>query len=346
MKPILEVYRTKIKSNLFKLRSFGSINRNDMQKIALLHGGFSGEAEISKKSAQEIHLALKKNGHEVYLVTIVDSNWTVEFSGESFSINKNDFTFDFRGEKVVFDKVFNIIHGSPGEDGKLSGYFELLGIDYNSAGVLSSALTFNKNWSNRFLSTYGILAPKSVVFFRGESNEELYNEVSYPCFVKPNNGGSSIGTHKVNNIASLKNAIADAFKHDTEVIVEEFIEGREFSCGIFRSGKGVEVMPLTEVIPKSEFFDFKDKYSDNGAEEITPAILSVEEIATCQGIVKKVFSILRLKKVARIDFILQNGQFYMIEVNTIPGMSPRSILPQQALHVGYSFEELVEILLD
>jgi D-alanine-D-alanine ligase len=343
---MLEVYRVKIKSNLFKLRSFGTINRTTMQKIALLYGGFSGEAEISKKSAEGIYKALQKDGQEVFLVKIVDSNWTVEVSSIEYSIDKNDFTFDFNDEKIVFDKVFNIIHGSPGEDGKLSGYFELLGIDYNSADLLSSALTFNKNWSNRFLSTFAILAPKSVVFFKGENNDALFDEISFPCFVKPNNGGSSIGTHKAKDLAALSSAIADAFMYDTEVIVEEFIEGREFSCGIFKSKKGVEVMPLTEVIPKSEFFNYEDKYSADGAEEITPADLPLDKIEACQEIVKKVFSILRLKKVARIDFILKKDQFYLIEVNTIPGMSPRSILPQQALHVGYSFEELVGILLE
>lgn len=317
-----------------------------MQKIALLYGGFSGEAEISKKSAEGIYKALEKNGHSVYLVKIIDASWTVECSSKEYPIDKNDFTFLLDDEKVSFDKVFNIIHGSPGEDGKLSGYFELLGIEYNSAGLLSSALTFNKNWGNKFLSTYGIVVPQSVVFFKGEDNEHLYKSVSFPCFVKPNNGGSSIGTHKAKDETSLKNAIADAFVHDTEVIVEEFIEGREFSCGIFRSKKGVEVMPLTEIIPKSEFFDYKDKYSADGAEEITPADLPADKIEACQAIVQKVFSILRLKKVARIDFILKGDKFYLIEVNTIPGMSPRSILPQQALHVGYSFEELVEILLD
>ncbi|MFT6716241.1 MAG: D-alanine-D-alanine ligase [Saprospiraceae bacterium] len=317
-----------------------------MKKIALLYGGFSGEAEISKKSAEGIHKALLKNGHDVFLIRIVDPNWMVEVSSQQYSIDKNDFTFTLNSEKITFDKVFNIIHGSPGEDGKLSGYFELLGIEYNSAGLLGSALTFNKNWSNRFLSTYGIIAPKSVVFFKGEQNENLFNEVSFPCFVKPNNGGSSIGTHKAKDIVALKNAIADAFEHDAEVIVEEFIEGREFSCGIFKSKKGVEVMPLTEIIPKSEFFDYKDKYSADGAQEITPAVLPIKQIKECQAIVAKVFSILRLKKVARIDFILKNDKFYLIEVNTIPGMSPRSILPQQALHVGYSFEQLVEVLLD
>lgn len=317
-----------------------------MKKIALLYGGFSGEAEISKKSAEGIFKVLKTLKHEVYLVKIVDQSWTAEVDGEELPIDKNDFTFSVKGEKVVFDTVFNIIHGTPGEDGKLSAYFELLGLNYNSSGVLNSALTFNKNWCNRFLSTYGITVPQSLVFFKGEENDELYNSVTYPCFVKPNNGGSSIGTHKVNSKEELDAGLKDAFVHDTEVIVEEFIAGREFSCGIFRTKDGVEVMPLTEIIIEAEFFDFQQKYSADGAKEITPAELPDDQMQGCQNIVKKVFDLLRLKKVARIDFILKNGTFYLIEVNTIPGMSPRSILPQQALYKGYSFESLVEILLD
>lgn len=317
-----------------------------MQKIALLYGGFSGEAEVSKKSAEGIFKALDSKKYDIYLVRITDKNWVAEIGEQTFPIDKNDFSFNNGKEKINFDKVFNIIHGTPGEDGKLSGYFDLLGIPYNSSGVLVSAITFNKNWNNRFLSTYGIKVPSSVVFFKGEDNSPLYSQITYPCFVKPNNGGSSIGTHKAYSVEELNKALEDAFKHDTEVIVEEFIKGREFSCGIFYSPKGVEVMPPTEIIPKSDFFDYKQKYSADGATEITPADLTKDQTKEIQSIVKKVFSILRLKKVARIDFILKGNQFYLIEVNTIPGMSPRSILPQQALHVGYSFEQLVEILLN
>ena len=317
-----------------------------MQKIALLYGGFSGEAAVSKKSAEGIFKALDASKYSIYLVRITDKNWVAEIGEATFPIDKNDFSFHNGNEKILFDKVFNIIHGTPGEDGKLSGYFDLLGINYNSSGVLVSSLTFNKNWSNRFLSTYGIKVPKSVVFFRGENNDSLLSEITYPCFVKPNNGGSSIGTHKVYNFEDLNKALTDAFKHDTEVIVEEFIKGREFSCGIFYSPKGTEVMSPTEIIPKSDFFDYAQKYSADGATEVTPADLPKEKTKEMQEIVKKVFSILRLKKVARIDFILKENSFYLIEVNTIPGMSPRSILPQQANHAGYSFEQLVDILLN
>lgn len=309
--------------------------------VALVYGGFSGESEVSKKSANEIFKAFNSSVGTPILVRIVDKNWTAEFEGKEYPIDKNDFSFNAEQGKIEFKSVFNIIHGTPGEDGKLSGYFDLIGIPYNSSGVLTSALTFNKNWCNRFLSTYGVTVPKSVVFYKGENNSSLYEELTYPCFVKPNNGGSSIGTHKVSDQSALETALNDAFQHDTEVIVEEFIQGREFSVGILKTDQGDQVMPLTEIIVNSEFFDYKQKYSEEGATEITPADVPAEKATECQAIVKKVFKLLRLKKVARIDFILKNDEFYLIEVNTIPGMSPKSILPQQANHEGMSFSDLI-----
>lgn len=317
---------------------------NNMEYIALVYGGFSGEYEISKKSAKEIFNAFDASVGKPILVRIIDENWIAEFNNIEYSIDKNDFSFNTEEEKIVFKSVFNIIHGTPGEDGKLAGYFDLLGISYNSSDVLTSALSFNKNWCNRFLSTFGVKVPKSVVFYKGEDDSELYSEISYPCFVKPNNGGSSIGTHKVKDQSLLKIAIKDAFQHDTEVIVEEFIQGREFSVGIFKYNGKVRVLPLTEIIVESDFFDFKQKYSEDGATEITPAKISLEKALECQEIVTKVFKLLRLKKVARIDFILKNNTFYLIEVNTIPGMSSKSILPQQADSLGISFSELISKL--
>ena len=315
-----------------------------MEYIALVYGGFSGEAEISKMSANEIFNAFDTSIGQPILVKIIDENWVAEFNSKEYSIDKNDFSFNTDKEKIVFKSVLNIIHGTPGEDGKLSGYFELLGISYNSSDVLSSALTFNKNWCNRFLSTYGIKVPKSVLFYKGEDNSMLYSEISYPCFVKPNNGGSSIGTHKVKEKSDLEIALNDAFKYDTEVIVEEFIQGREFSVGIiFNQGKE-KVMPLTEIIVDSEFFDYTQKYAEQGAKEVTPADIPSEKAAECQNIVRKVFKVLRLKKVARIDFILKDNSFYLIEVNTIPGMSSKSILPQQANYLGIDFGDLINVL--
>ena len=312
-----------------------------MAYVALVYGGFSGESEVSKKSANEIFQAFNPSVGKAILVRIVDKNWIAEFEGKEYPIDKNDFSFNTEQGKIEFKSVFNSIHGAPGEDGKLAGYFDLIGIPYNSSGVLTSALTFNKNWCNRFLSTYGIIVPKSVVFYKDEDNFSLYEGLTYPCFVKPNNGGSSIGTHKVNNQKALELALDDAFKYDSEVIVEEFIEGREFSVGIIKTDLGNQVMPLTEIIVDAEFFDFKQKYSENGAKEITPAEVSESKSEECKAIVEKVFNLLRIKRVARIDFILKNELFYLIEVNTIPGMSPKSILPQQAQHQGMSFTELI-----
>lgn len=312
-----------------------------MKRIALLYGGFSDESEVSQKSANEIFNAIDKNQYEPIKVCIIDQNWTAEFKGKSLPIDKNDFSFSIDSQKFKFDSVFNIIHGTPGEDGKLAAYFELIKLPYNSHQVLQSALTFNKSWCNRFLSTYGVRVPASVVVYSNDDNTEILKNIKFPSFVKPNNGGSSIGTHKVFNSEELLTAIQDAFIHDTEVIIEEFIEGREFSCGILKKNDKITVMPLTEIIIESEFFDYEQKYSDNGATEITPADLPDTQSKECQNIVTKVFHLLRLNKVARIDFILKESNFYLIEVNTIPGMSPKSILPQQAKHIGISFESLV-----
>lgn len=312
-----------------------------MKRIALVYGGFSGESEVSKKSAAEIYSVIDSKRFEVILVRITDTNWIAEFQDSEFPIDKNDFSFQLQGEKITFHSVFNIIHGTPGEDGRLSAYFDLIGIQHNSHNVLQSALTFNKSWCNRFLSTHGIKVPTSVVFYKNENYDELLKKVQFPSFVKPNNGGSSIGTHKVFDSSQLLIAIKDAFIHDNEVIVEEFIEGREFSCGIVKTEKGTTVMPITEIIINAEFFDYKQKYSDNGATEITPANLTKTDTETCQHIVKSVFHLLRLNKIARIDFILKDDTFFLIEVNTIPGMSSKSILPQQAKHLGISFPTLV-----
>tara|TARA_B110000211_G_C14048519_1_gene540112 strand:- start:611 stop:1567 length:957 start_codon:yes stop_codon:yes gene_type:complete len=312
-----------------------------MKKIALIYGGFSGEAEVSQKSANEILKVLNTSTQQAFLIRITGKEWFAEIDNQDITIDKNDFSFSLKNEKIIFDSVFNIIHGTPGEDGKLAGYFDLLGIQHNSSGVLESALTFNKNWCNRFLSTFNIVVPQSVIFYKSENNSELFKNVKFPCFVKPNNGGSSIGIRKASDPKELEAALKTAFQYDSEVIVEEFIEGREFSCGILKNNDGVKLMPVTEIIVNAEFFDYEQKYSTDGATEITPAKLTSKESEDCQSIVKKVFNLLRLNKVARIDFILKDGTFYLIEVNTIPGMSPKSILPQQAAHKGISFSSLV-----
>lgn len=315
-----------------------------MGNIAVVYGGFSQENQVSVKSAKGVSESLKELGHDVTLVKIDTDGWYAQKENQSFPIDKNDFSYTIGNLKFKFDSIYNIIHGTPGENGKLTAYFDLIGIQHNTSSVVASAITSHKSWCNRLLSTYGIRVPKSEMFYRSDSNEIKINSIEYPCFVKPNNGGSSIGTHKVNNKVELLKALEDAYNHDSEVIVEEFIQGREFSNGIFKKGNETITLPVTEILSNTEFFDFEQKYSDQGASEITPAEISEELANKCKEITKRVFEILRLKKVARIDYILQNEEFVLIEVNTIPGMSPRSILPQQAKHIGLSYTQLVDQL--
>lgn len=315
-----------------------------MKHIALVYGGYSKESDVSEKSAAGIFESLTELGYQVTKVRITKHSWVAESKNGNIEIDKNDFSFVLNGESIKFDCVYNIIHGTPGEDGKLTAYFDLIGMPHNTSSVVGSAITFNKSWGNRLLSTYGIRVPNSTVFYKDEDSSYQKKNISYPCFVKPNNGGSSIGTHKVKSSEALDKAIKDAFEHDNEVIVEEFVSGREFSCGVMRVHGAIKAFPVTEVISNTEFFDFEQKYSEQGANEITPANLPSKQTKECQEITEKVFEILRLKKVARIDFILSNDEFVLIEVNTIPGMSPRSILPQQANHLGISYTKLVEIL--
>jgi len=313
-----------------------------MKNIALVYGGFSKEAEISEKSAYQAKNALSKSPYNIYPIFISKEKWVYRNdSGTEFPVDKNDFSIIVDGKKINFDKALNLIHGAPGENGVLGSYFSLIGLPYTSSGVLTSALTMNKNWTNRFLKQSGITVPSSFVVYRGDESSEYLPKAKYPCFVKPNNGGSSVGTSKAKNEEELIKALEIAFQHDDEIIVEEFIQGREFTCGVMGFDGTIKALPMTEVKPKHEFFDFADKYGDDGAQEETPANLPDELTKKCQSIAVKAFKILRCRNVSRIDFILKENEFYLIEVNTIPGMSAKSILPQQAKAVGISFEELL-----
>ena len=313
-----------------------------MKNIALVYGGFSKEAEISEKSAYQAKNALVGSPYNIYPIFISKEKWVYKNdAGSEFPVDKNDFSVTVDGKKILFDKALNLIHGAPGENGVLGSYFSLIGLPYTSSGVLTSALTMNKNWTNRFLKESGITVPASFVVYRGDEVAEYLPKAKYPCFVKPNNGGSSVGTSKAKNQEELIKALETAFQFDDEIIVEEFIQGREFTCGVMGFDGETKALPMTEVKPKHEFFDFADKYGDDGAQEETPANLPEELTKKCQAIAVKAFKIMRCRNVSRIDFILKENEFYLIEVNTIPGMSAKSILPQQAKAAGISFEELL-----
>lgn len=317
-----------------------------MKNIAVITGGTSGEREISLKSVQTVldHIDTKK--YNTFKVFINGSDWNVLYDGKEYSIDKNDFSFTLNQTRITFNGVFNIIHGTPGEDGKIQGYFDIMGIPHTSCGVLAASLTFSKNFCNRFLNQYGIRTGKSVLFRKNDDVKLIASQVASPCFVKPNNGGSSIGASKVNEAGELQTAIDKAFTVDTEIIIEEFLPGTEVTCGVVEYKGNVIALPITEIVPKATFFDYEQKYASNGADEITPARLSPEITKEIQETVVKVFKLLGCKNMSRIDFIIKNNVPYLLEVNTLPGLSAASILPKQAKVAGIDLTELFTSFVD
>lgn len=312
-----------------------------MKNIALLFGGFSGEAEISKKSAVTIknNLTIGK----VYEVEVSKQSWTAHVNGEQIDVNKNDFSIQVDGEHIQFDYVFNMIHGTPGEDGRIASYLDMLSIPYSSSGHLASALTASKGFCNQFLQGKGFPIAKSKIL---NSVSDSVNGLSYPVFVKPNGGGSSIATRKVESENELKGAIEDALKHDKEVLVEEFISGREFTCGVAQWEGRTQALQVTEIICENEFFDYEEKYSDNGAKEVTPAEISTELTEKIKDLSVQIFDLFGLKNMARIDFLGGEDKLTVLEVNTIPGFSPKSILPQQLEAHGINITEFLNKMVE
>ena len=311
-------------------------------------GGDSSESVISLKSADVVQKYLDKEKYNAYKVLVNKTKWAVVEGDNEFPIDKNDFSATLNGQKIKFDAVFNAIHGTPGEDGKLQGYFDLIGVPYSSSGVLASALTFSKGTCNAVIKVWGLAnTAKSVVVRKGEkvNEQQLISKLGLPCFVKPNNGGSSFGASKVKEAAQLIPALAKAFEHDPEAIVEEFLPGTEVTCGVFRANGKVTVLPITEIVPKNEFFDFEAKYK-GASEEITPARISKELTEEIQRITGTVFEKLGLKGMSRIDFIIKDNVPYLVEVNTTPGLSEQSIVPQQARSVGISLTELFGMMVE
>ena len=322
--------------------------------IALITGGFTGESVISLKSAAQIEQNLDAAKFEVYKIIISPESWYYEFNGQVVEVDKNDFSLVVGGKKILFDAVFVGLHGSPGEDGKLQGYFDMLGIPYTSCDALTSAISMNKGYTKAIVADIpDLYVAKSCQFFAEKAENETLIEQSLklPYFVKPNNGGSSIGMSKVNAIAELPQALTSAFKEDTQVLVEEFIKGREFTIGVYLGKNGVQVLPATEIISSKEFFDFEAKYTPGVSEEITPGRMSQEEKVRVEAVVRTVYNKLNCRGVVRIDYILEegSGNFYFIEINTVPGQSENSIIPQQVRATGRSvqdfYTELLEVIL-
>ncbi len=316
------------------------------KNIALVTGGFSGEAVISYKSAVTIDNNLDRNLFNIYKIDINPQGWYYDLSdGRKLEVDKNDFSLQIDNQKVEFDAVFIGMHGTPGEDGKLQGFFDTLKIPYTGCSAATSALTFNKRYATAIAGTSGIAVAKSVILIKDTvgSIEDVIHNLKFPVFIKPNNGGSSIGMSKViSPTHGLEAAIDKAFKEDDQVLIEEMITGREFTVGVFKSQGNIIVLPLTEVKADADmsFFDFEAKYEGKST-ETTPAI--VEEVIAdkIREAAKKVYSVFNCKGIVRIDFIYseETGQPYMLEVNTIPGQSEASIVPQQVKAMGWSLKE-------
>ncbi len=316
--------------------------------IAILAGGDSGEYDISIKSANMIQQNLDSHFFQSKVIHIKGKNWTYETSdGLHINIDKNDFTLTIDDKKECFDFVYIAIHGTPGENGILQGYFELLKIPYIGSDVLTSALTFNKNYCNRVVRSYGVRTAESVHLFKNETYKAdvILKITGLPCFVKPCNSGSSVGMSKVNQIEELEPAIKLAFQHDDQILIEEFIKGREITCGVMRQRNNLMVLPITEIISKKEYFDYEAKYTTGMADEITPANIDEETAKHCREISGFLYTRLNCKGVVRFDYIFNENDMYFLEVNTIPGQSENSIIPQQARAIGIEVKDLYTMLI-
>jgi D-alanine-D-alanine ligase len=308
------------------------------QKIAFLTGGYSGEAQISYKSAIQIQSNLDTDLFDIYRIDIRTDGWFYQPDGTSeFAVNKNDFTITVENEVIHFDAVLIGIHGTPGEDGKLQGYFDMLGIPYTGCDAATSAITFNKRYTTAVAGTSGIAVAKSMLFFKTDNMEHLQKAgtLTFPLFVKPNNGGSSIGMSKIKDATELMPAFEKAFKEDQQVLVEEFISGREFTIGVYKKDNSITTLPITEIISENYFFDFEAKYQGK-SKEVTPAEINAEMQTQLEAAATKIFALFNCTGVVRIDFIYNEAQQvpYMLEINTVPGQSEASVVPQQVRATG------------
>ncbi len=319
--------------------------------IALVTGGYSGEAEISYKSAVTVENNVDKEKFDLYTIDITPQGWFyTQANGSKITVDKNDFSITEGDRKITFDAALMCIHGNPGEDGRLQGYFDMLKIPYTSCGAATSAITFNKKYTVAVAQVSGIRVSRSVLLFKNRfvSSEEVVNQLQFPLFVKPNNGGSSIGMSKVNNASEqLGAAIEKAFREDDQVLVEEFIEGRELTIGVFRRKGEIVTLPMTEIITTQDFFNYEAKYLGK-SEEITPANVDESVAGKVRNAAKKIYSTFNCRGIVRIDFIYNEkaGEPFMLEVNTVPGQSEASLVPQQVKAMGWTLKEFYTALIE
>ncbi|MDI6050286.1 D-alanine--D-alanine ligase [Flavobacterium sp. XS2P24] len=313
-----------------------------MKNIAIIMGGYSSEYKISLISGNVVYQFLDKTKYNGFRIHIFKEKWVyVDTNDTEFPIDKNDFSVTVDGNKITFDCVFNAIHGTPGEDGLMQAYFELLNIAQTSCDYYQAALTFNKRDLLSVLKPYGIKTATSYYLNKGDAinTEEIVAKVGLPCFVKPNKAGSSFGISKVKTIDELPITIEVAYKEDNEIIIESFLDGTEVSVGVINYKGKVIVLPITEIVSDNDFFDYEAKYLGK-SQEITPARISDEMTQKVSEIAKRAYEVLKMKGFSRSEFILVNGEPHMLEMNTIPGLTTESLIPQQAKAAGISLEDL------
>lgn len=311
-------------------------------------GGDSGEYDVSIASATVVKKYLDPLTFEVYPILIRNGRWIFQSDLEGdVLMDKNDFSLSINGNRIRFDCAFIAIHGTPGEDGKLQGYLDLLGIPYTSCDLTTSAITFNKYFCNDLAQQYGMDVAKTILIKKRShwDESEILHNIGLPCFVKPNKSGSSVGVSKVYKPEELEGAFTKAFKEDNELLVQSIINGREMACGVFRDRGELKVLPVTEIIPVNDFFDYEAKYSSGKAQEITPASISTKEEEDCHSITKYLYERFNCKGVVRFDYFLSDGKWKFLEVNTVPGFSEESLVPKQVLTAGMNLSDFFASLI-
>lgn len=322
---------------------------NKKPNIAVISGGDSSEFVVSVKSGANVYKAIDTGKYNPWLIQMKGSEWIVLQNDTKIAdIDKSDFSFTFENEKVTFSFAYITIHGTPGEDGILQGYFELLRIPYSTCNVHTSSLTFNKWFCNNYLGSFGVKMAKSVKISRGDAinSAEIVEKLGLPIFIKPNAGGSSFGVTKVKTQDEVEPAIKNAWIESNDALIEQFIDGKEFTCGLVKIKNKKIVFPVTEVLPKNEFFDFEAKYTPGAAEEITPARLPAHLFEKCQNISSEIYDLCQCSGIVRMDYILKDDEFYFLEVNTTPGMTATSFIPQQINAMGLTLKDIITLIID
>ena len=317
-------------------------------RIALLAGGDSSEREIALNSAHQISESLNREKYDVKVIDLHHRSWAYTENGKRYEMDKNDFSLTVEGIRYEFDYALIIIHGTPGEDGKLQGYLDMMGIPYSSCSQVSSTITFDKVSTKRAVAQRGINVAKEVFLHKSETYnaEAIVAELGLPLFVKPNASGSSFGVTRVTSVEQIEAAVALAFTESEEVLIEECITGREFGCGVLITKEQELVLPITEIVSKNAFFDYEAKYTAGMSDEITPAPISEEWAKMLAHDAVEAYKACRCRGIVRIDFIItEEGKAYIIEVNSIPGMSSGSIVPKQARTAGISLGELYDMVI-